>query len=381
MNDEIDVEDWALSGAKGPIPAASAYRVHLWDCDGFDEKRRLADATPTGAQILAAFDRHPINEHVLLLLDRDGLHEIAPNEVIDLGARKAEKFLAFRSDRVWFGTINERRFPWGQESISESMLRILFRIAPTQKIILERKDQPDKELEAGDVVSLNEPGVEQLYTRKEVWKLLVQGIILTFETPHVVVKDALIKAGLDPDKGWTAVLKLAGQPKERVDLNDTLDLTRKGIEKLWLRPNHVNNGESAPALNRAFAIREADTAFLTERGLDWETLVDLGQHWFILRGYALPDGYLQKMADIAVLIPPTYPAAALDMFYCYPSLTLATGKPIPCTDSRQLIRGVSYQRWSRHRQADTAWNPAVDSLITHIALIDDAIAREIEGYE
>jgi hypothetical protein len=381
MTDEIDIEDWARSGAHAPLPAATSIRVRLTGADGFDEKRRLTDATPTGAQVLAAFELYPVNEYVLLLLDGDGLHEVAPDEVIRFGDRRAERFLAFQSDRVWFGTMNDRRFPWGQESISEHMLRSIFRVDANLKIILERKNKPDHALGVDDVVSLNEPGLERLYTRKEVWKLLVQGIILTFDTPYVIVKEALIKAGLDPDKGWTAILKIAGQPKEPVSLTDTIDLTRKGIEKLWLRPNHVNNGEVTSELHRAFAIRDADAAFLHERGLRWEAIVDLGQHWCILRGYELPGGYRQERVDIAVLIPPTYPAAALDMFYCHPHLVLMSGRQIPCTQSRQLIGGASFQRWSRHRQSDTAWNPSVDSLITHIALIDDAIAREVEGYE
>ena len=355
MTEDIDIEEWARSSADDPLPAANGFRIRLWDGDGFDEKRRLADATPTGAQVLDAFGRHPVNEYVLLLLDRDGLNEVAPDEIIQIGDRRAERFFAFRTDRLWFGAMNDKRFPWGKPTISETILRLVFR------------------------VPLDDAGLERLFTRKSVWKLLVQGVTLTFDTPKILVKDALVKAGLDPDRGWTAILKFVGLPKEPVALTDTIDLSRKGIEKLWLRPNHVNNGEAPSGLHRAFSLRDEDILYLSQRSLEWDAVVDGGQRWFILRNYPLPPGYRQHEVDIAVLIPPTYPAASLDMFFCAPHLSLVSGRTIPCTQTHQAISGVSFQRWSRHRHADTVWNPAVDSLITHIALIDDAITREVEG--
>ncbi|MEL6951086.1 MAG: multiubiquitin domain-containing protein [Pseudomonadota bacterium] len=377
MMDEIDIETWARGNAQSPLPVANGYLVRLWDGDGFDEKRRIADATPTGAQVLEAFGRHPVNAYVLLLLDRTGLHEVTPDEVIDIGDRRAERFFAFRSDRLWLASLDDQRFPWGASSITEDLLRLIFRVPTERQIVLSREHEPDCVLEVGQSVDLDSAGVERLFTRPATWKLLVQGVTLSFSTPKIVVRDALIKAGLDPDSGWTAILKFVGLPKEPVGLGDVIDLSRKGIEKLWLRPNHVNNGEAPSGLRRDFSVREEDEAFLQERGLSWEALVDLGQRWCVLRAYPLPTGYRQSEVDIAVLIPPTYPAAALDMFYCFPHLELTNGRPIACTQSRQLIEGSSYQRWSRHRHADTAWKPNVDSLISHVALIDEAIAREV----
>lgn len=377
MSNELDVEEWASDKAKPPLPNSRGYRVRLWDGDGFDEKRRLDDATPTGAQVLTAFERHPVNEYVLLLLDAGGLHEIAPDETIDIGSRRAERFFAFHTDRTWNAAYNDRRFPWGQPTISEPMVRLIFHIPSTQQLILARKEEEDFPLADCDSVNLDDPGLERIYSQKHAWKLLVQGVLLTFETPKVLVRDALVKAGLDPDSGWTAALKFVGSPREVVDINDTIDLTRKGIEKLWLRPSHINNGDNQPRERRAFPLRALDEKFLIERGEAWETLIDDTKRWFIIRAYTLPEGYKQKHVDIAVLVPPTYPAATLDMFYCAPHLQLSSGRQIPQTQARQSIEGISYQRWSRHRHGDTLWNPATDSLITHIAIIDDAIAREV----
>lgn len=376
--DEIDIEQWACSEARQELPIARAYRVRLWDGDDFDDKRLIKDSTPTGAQILDVFDRHPVNEYVLLLLDHHGLHEIAPDEVIDIAGRRAKRFFAFHTDRLWFGAFNDQRFPWGAGKISEDMLRLVFDVDEHHHIVLTQDGEPDCTLQTGDNVSLANEGLERFFTRKSVWKLLVQGVTLSFDTPLVVVKDALVKAGIDPDKGWTAILKFVGLPKEPVCLNDTIDLSRKGIEKLWLRPNHVNNGDAAGP-QRAFTLLEEDVRFLESRGAVWDTLIEGGKRWFVWKAYQLPDGYRQIITDVAVLVPPTYPAAQLDMFYCAPHLQLVDGRRIPATESRETINGVSYQRWSRHRDPRTAWNPAMDSLITHIALIEDAILREVEG--
>ena len=102
MSDEIDLELWAADGREDCVPKARRYRVRLWDGDGFDEKRSLNDPLPTGRQILDLFDRHPEDEHVLLLLSRaDGLTEIGLTETIDIRGRGAERFFAFKTDRVW----------------------------------------------------------------------------------------------------------------------------------------------------------------------------------------------------------------------------------------------------------------------------------------
>lgn len=377
MADEIDIEEWACGDTRTPLPNATSFKVRLWDGDGFDEKRRLADATPTGSQVLTAFDRHPVNEFVLLLLDQSGLHQITPDEVIDIGDRRAERFFAFRADRVWHGAYNDQRFPWGAETISEPLLRLIFRTPDKQQLVLARTGEPDRVLSQDDIVSLDDPGLERIFTQKRSWKLKVQGVLLSFDSPLVLVRDALVKAGIDPDSGWTAALKFVGLPREAVKLTDTIDLSREGIEKLWLRPDHVNNGEAPTGLHRAFPLRPADEAYLQERGEHWETLVEGAQRWFIIRNYNLPDGYRQKTTDIAVLVPPTYPAAELDMFFCSPHLQLTSGQQIPQTQVTQSICGASFQRWSRHRHGATAWNPSTDNLITHIAIIDDAIAREV----
>jgi hypothetical protein len=378
MIDEIDIETWATDSLEHPLPEAGSYKVRLWDTDGFDEKRRIDDATPTGRQILDAFDRTPANEHVLLMLTASGLEEVRLDENINIEDRRAERFFAFRNDRLFKVVLEGTRIPWGAPSISVQILRVIFRVPSTQDIVLEQSDTPDKILDANDHVDLTLEGVERLKLRKRAWKLKVQGILLTILTPVIVVRDALIQAGIDPDTGWTAALKFKDSPREPIGLDDVIDLTRDGIEKLWLRPNEINNGESASAHKLEFSLRDTDVSFLERRGLTWSTIVEGSRRWLIVHEYPLPLGYKQTKTDIAVEIPDTYPAAMLDMFYCFPHLELNSSKPITQTDSRQQILGAEYQRWSRHRHGQTQWNPLKDSVISHIGIIDESINREVE---
>ena len=139
-----------------------------------------------------------------------------------------------------------------------------------------------------------------------------------------------------------------------------------------------NNGEAPLGLRRDFDLGDVDETYLAKRGLHWDAVMEGSSRWIILRNFPIPDGYTMKAIDIAVQIPATYPQAALDMFYCRPFAQLKSSRQIPATEARQSIAGQSYQRWSRHRSGTTAWNPNHDSLITHIAIIDDALLREVE---
>lgn len=209
---------------------------------------------------------------------------------------------------------------------------------------------------------------------QHLWKLNVQGVVIESAQPQVVVRDAIKQAGFNPDTPWIIVLKVAGEPKKEVDPSFVIDLRHKGIEKLRLTPKHINNGETASARRVEFALLPQDEAHLDLLGLRWETLVDGGRRWLIMRNYPIPAGYSSPVADIAVEVPVSYPGAQLDMFYCSPPLARQSGAEIPQTQHQETITGRAFQRWSRHRQ----WDSARDTLTTHLALIDESLRREVE---
>jgi hypothetical protein len=205
------------------------------------------------------------------------------------------------------------------------------------------------------------------------WKLNVQGVIIESHSPEIIARQAIKQAGFNPDAPWIIVLKVAGEPKREVDPSFVIDLRHKGIEKLRLTPRQINNGEMAAGCRVEFALLPQDVEHLDQLGLRWETLIDGGRRWLILRSYPLPPGYRSPVADIAIEVPVSYPGARLDMFYCHPPLALNTGAAIPQTQCIDTITGLPFQRWSRHRQ----WDPARDTLATHLALVDESLWREV----
>lgn len=378
MQDLVDIEDWVRDQPNAQIPEANSYRLRLWDGDGFDEKRSLTDAEPTGRQILEAFDRFPADEHVLLYLPRNGkLDAIDIDDILDLRVRGPERLFAFKTDRLLNFVVNGRRFSWGAPTISVALIRLVARIPDDETLFLERTDAPDKELADDGTIRLSGKGLERLVSRQPSWKLNVQGVLLTLTTPVVVVKDALAQAGFDPSKGWIAILKRRGEAKLQVALTDTIDLALPGIEKLRLTPAQINNGEAHAAPRREFGLLEKDEAYLNERSLHWETFVEGGRRWLLLRNFVLPEGYNHPVVDIAIDVPPTYPRAEIDMFHCHPHLTLNSGRAIGETSGRTAIAGQTFQQWSRHLNGQTRWNPATDSVMTHIAVIEAAILKEV----
>ncbi len=207
-----------------------------------------------------------------------------------------------------------------------------------------------------------------------LWKLNVQGVVIESPHPEITVRHAIQQAGFNPDTPWIIVLKIAGEPKKEVDLAFVIDLRHKGIEKLRLTPKQINNGEMAAARRVEFALLPQDEEHLDRLGLRWETLVDAGRRWLVIRNYPVPAGYHSPSTDIAIEVPVSYPGAQLDMFYCHPPLARQSGGEIPQTQHLETVTGLRFQRWSRHRQ----WDAARDTLATHLALVDESLNREVE---
>ncbi len=374
----IDIENWVRKQPDSQIPEAESYLLRLWDGDGFDEKRSLSDSDPTGRQILEKFERFPADEHVLLYLPRsEKLQAIELDETIDLRARGPERFFAFKTDRLFNFIVNGRRFSWGASEISVAIIRLVARIPDSEMLFLERFDEHDQELADVGTVRLSGKGVERIVSRQPSWKLNVQGVLLTLTTPVVKVKDAMAQAGFDPRSDWIAILKRKGEEKLQVSLDDTIDLTRPGIEKLRLMPAQINNGEAHTEPRREFGLLERDEAYLNERSLHWETFFDGERRWLLLHNFVLPKGYNHSTSCIAIDVPPTYPQSEIDMFHCLPHLKLSSGGIISETSGRTVIAGQTFQQWSRHLNGQTRWNPATDSIMTHVAVIEAALAKEV----
>lgn len=130
-------------------------------------------------------------------------------------------------------------------------------------------------------------------------------------------------------------------------------------------------------MRRQFDLLPEDEQLLNDYGLPWETVVD-GSQWVLIHDFPTHEGYNHKTVMAAIRLETGYPNTALDMVYFHPALARTDGRPIGATQAVQQIAGVSYQRWSRHRTAQNPWRPTIDSLGTHIVLIEDWLQREFE---
>ena len=77
-------------------------------------------------------------------------------------------------------------------------MRLVARIPETTALFLEKANVPDEEVATGSLIDLNAKGLERLYSKDRHWELNVQGVVIALTAPLVVVKDALVKAGIRP---------------------------------------------------------------------------------------------------------------------------------------------------------------------------------------
>ena len=372
------MEDLNLKHSSGNEGSSAGHRtmIDVLDLQLNVRQVRIYDRTPTGAQVAeaAGFSAgEPAT--VLQFLDSAELEDVRPTENVDLTLGK--RFIVVLSDRSCRITMNGRRFDWPASSIIGHVLRALGRIPEEKLIYQERQDEPDREVSDSDCVELSASGVEQFCSRDAEWFLDVQGHRIKSDGPTIVVRLAMTKAGFDPTQRWHIYLKVAGQPKQQVELDTVVDLRTPGIERLRLTPKNVNNGEAALIARRDFAMLEADEAFLNRRFPEWEAVLEDGRRWLVIPSYPVPMEYRIAEAVLALEIPPPYPSAQVDMFYIAPPLTLPGGGEPPATGARQSIGGTSFQRWSRHRGNEYPWNPALDNIVTHLALVESALAKEV----
>lgn len=337
----------------------------------------IDDRTPTGAQISAAAGFNPSQQVTVLRWLPDGsLEDIRPDESLSL-APQGERFIVVESDGSFRITVDGRRFDWPARRISGSALRLLGKVPDNKTIYFERRDEADQPVDDHDVIDLAQTGVEAFYSRQGSWILNVQNVRLAYEVPIVVVREAIARAGFDTTQAWHIFLKVRGEPKKEVSLDDQVDLRTPGIEKLRLTPKDVNNGDGAPPQRFHFSLLPADEAFLDEHYARWEAVIENGHRWLIIPGFKVPRGYQSEFVTLALDIPDAYPGAQIDMFYVHPVLLTLEGNAPPNTEARVTVDGAELQRWSRHRGETAKWRPESDNVITHLALVEAALLKEV----
>jgi hypothetical protein len=149
-----------------PNHSEKGFEIRIGDTEQFAQVVVINDPKPTGRQIILRSNRRPEKDFQLFLLTKDGeLEEVGLDETVSLRDPRVEQFFVFRSDRVFYFVIDDRRFPWGEQTISESALKFLARVPAHYTVWQDRDaDQAPLQIEPGSTATLSGKGVEVFKT-------------------------------------------------------------------------------------------------------------------------------------------------------------------------------------------------------------------------
>jgi len=136
------------------------------------------DPIVTGAQLLTAAKKRPVDEHIIFQHLNDGqFEEIRLEETVDLTQPGTERFKTFKSAESYRFTVDGRKFEWGAPEISGRTVKRFGEVEPNAfDVWMEIRGQGDDLLIADtDIVRLDEPGLERFYTAEVSITIIVNG--------------------------------------------------------------------------------------------------------------------------------------------------------------------------------------------------------------
>lgn len=120
----------------------------------------------------------------------------------------------------------------------------------------------------------------------------------------------------------------------------------------------------------------ADRAFLEGKGYEFEITPESGLVCVVIRRFRLPTGYTPDVTDLLLRLPPGFPDAQPDMYWCDPAVRIAaTGEYPLAADQFEQHLGRNWQRFSRHLPAGV-WQPGRDTLESYLTLIRADLGRQ-----
>lgn len=211
------------------------------------------------------------------------------------------------------------------------------------------------------------------------YQVLIDKDLVLIYVPQPTGRHLLEEAKKTPVEQFAIYLKQPGEQPKRIQLNETVDLSAPGVERFVTLPLDQTEGEaSGISPRRHFSLPEEDMDWLVARGTSFELVAEPGAQRVLIHGFAVPPGYTHSAVTACVRIDPGYPETQIDMVWFYPALAKSQpGQPIAAISDEQFD-GKNWQRWSRHRTGVNPWRPGIDNLMTHYALVEDWLHRELK---
>lgn len=155
----------------GPVPddekKAGTFRISISDENFEFHTVEIPDQKVTGAQIVQAAGKHPVDEFTVLQhLTNHELESVRPSELIDLATKGVERFFVIAGAESYRFTVDGLSMEWPRTSILGEHVKFLAGASVDMELLLDRADTPDLVIEDDESVQLDDKGVERLRTRK-----------------------------------------------------------------------------------------------------------------------------------------------------------------------------------------------------------------------
>lgn len=170
------VEDVAAAIASGrAVRAAGPYGLLIGN-EALEYRPAVVHVpVVNGAQVLEIAGVVDPVEHIALQVLQDGqLESLRPEETVDLRSAGVERFVVFRSDRVFRILVDDRTFDWAASRITGATIKRLaglkvhshdvWQVLPTGE---------DRVVADGDFVDLTAPGVERFMIKPITVRVIV----------------------------------------------------------------------------------------------------------------------------------------------------------------------------------------------------------------
>ncbi len=115
-----------------------------------------------------------------------------------------------------------------------------------------------------------------------------------------------------------------------------------------------------------------DVNILCSQGYEVDVVEEGVRFYVIVYAVQLPEGYQPDVTNVMMMADYQYPMSALDMFWTAPHVKGQNGDWPMNANVFEEHSGKQWQRWSWHYPG---WNPNTHSLITHLEVCFDRLAK------
>ncbi len=162
-----------------------------------DVESSVAGRVLDGRKILAATGFRPVEDHVLIQLLFPGTRSVGLDEPVDLSRSPRNVFRAFKSDRIFRFTVNDRGYEWGAAEISQRELRAVAVVDPDGTLVLEREGDTVP-LPADGILKLGDAGTEHLHVVELVTVYLNDDVEKKIRGGNYKTEDLADVLGVEP---------------------------------------------------------------------------------------------------------------------------------------------------------------------------------------